>query len=161
MRLSMTPEFLPGETIIKESPATRYYQRGLKGGSSNGKLWLTSQRLIFKAGFGYQMSLPLYNLSRVEPGVYGLFNFKVLHLTFDNGREERFSIQQPETWPEAVLAAKAGASPLPEALPQLAQQEKSANTAVLAVIGLVLASIFICVAPMACLIPALLLVPAS
>lgn len=161
MRLSMTPEFLPGETIIKESPATRYYQRGLKGGSSNGKLWLTNQRIIFKAGFGYQMSLPLYNLTGVEPGVYGLFNFKVLHLTFDNGREERFSIYQVETWPEAVLAAKAGASPLPDVLPQLAQQEKSANTAMLAVIGLIFASILVCAAPMVCLIPALLLVPAS
>lgn len=161
MRLSLTPEFLPGETIIKESPATRYYQRGLKGGSSNGKLWLTNQRLIFKAGFGYQMSLPLYNLTGVEPGVYGLFNFKVLRLTFDNGREERFSIHQIETWPEAVLAAKAGASPLPDALPQLAQQEKSANTAMLAVIGLIFASIVVCTAPMVCLIPALLLVPTS
>jgi hypothetical protein len=157
MGLSLTPEFLPGETVLKESPATRYYQRGFRGGSSNGKLWLTNQRLIFKAGFGYQMGLPLYNISRVETGVYGLFNFKVVQLTLDNDRQERFSVHEVESWPAAALAAKLDAPPLPQELTKLAEQEKSARRLFLAVVGVMLTMIVLCAAPVVCLAPILVL----
>lgn len=157
MALSFTPEFYPGETILKESRATRYYRRGLKSGASNGRLWLTDRRLIFKAGFGYNMTLPLYNISEVNIGTYGLFNFKVLHLKFDNGREERFSIFEVESWPETLLAAKVEAPPLPEALAEQARQEQQSNKIMLAVIGLIFGTILLCTAPMLCLFPALML----
>lgn len=154
---SLMPEFLPGETILKESQATRYYQSGRR--SSNGKLWLTNQRLIFKAGFGYQMAWPLYNVSQVATGVYGLFNIKVLHLIFDNGREERFSIHQVESWPEVILAAKADAPPMPAELEKLSEQEKSNRRVVLLIIGMVMGVIFLCMAPLLCLISILSLSP--
>jgi len=157
MALSFTPEFHPGETILKESRATRYYRRGLKGGASNGRLWLTDRRLLFKAGFGYSLTLPLYNITGVDVGTYGPFNFKVLHVTLDNGREERFSILEVESWPETLLAAKVEAPPMPEALAEQARQEQQANKIMLAVIGLIFGTILLCTAPMLCLFPALML----
>ncbi len=157
MEITFMPQFLPGEVVLKESRATRYYQPGRR--SSNGKLWLTNQRLIFKAGFGYQMAWPLFNVSQVTTGVYGLLRIKVLHLIFDNGREERFSIHQVENWPQEVLAARAGAPPLPAELEKLSEQEKSARRVALTIIGLVMGVIFLCMAPLLCLIPLLLLPP--
>lgn len=155
MKLSLTPELLPGEVVLKENRATRYYQPGRR--SSNGKLWLTNQRLIFKAGFGYQMGWPLYDVSQVTTGVYGLFNIKVLHLIFDNGREERFSIHQGESWPQEVLAARAGAPPLPAESEKLAQQEKSARRLGLTLIGLIAGVIFVCITSLLCLVSTSLL----
>lgn len=152
MKFSLMPELLPGEVVLKESQATRYYQPGRR--SSNGKLWLTNQRLIFKAGFGYQMAWPLYDVSQVTTGVYGLLNIKVLHLIFGNGREERFSIHQVESWPQEVLAARAGAPPLPVEWEKLAQQEKSARRIALTIIGLIAGVIFLCIMPLLCLISA-------
>jgi hypothetical protein len=157
MALSFTPEFYPGETILKESRATRYYRRGLKGGASNGRLWLTDRRLVFKAGFGYSMILPLYNITNVEIGSYGPFSFKVLHVTLDNGQEERFSILEVESWPESLLAAKVEAPPMPEALAEQARQTEQANKIMLAVIGVIFGSILLCAAPMLCLFPVLML----
>jgi hypothetical protein len=147
MPFSLTPEFLSGEIVLKESRATRYQRKG-----SNGKLWLTDQRLIFKAGFGYQMAWPLYNVSQVTTGAYGLFGIKVLHLIFDNGREERFSVHEVESWPEAVLAAKASAPPLPGELEKLSQQEKNAQRVVLVIFGLVMAAILLSMSLMFCLV---------
>lgn len=147
MPFSLTPQFLPGEITLKESRATRYLRKG-----SNGKLWLTNQRLIFTAGFGYQLNLPLYNVSQATTGAWGLFDIKVLHLIFDNGREEQFSVHQVESWPEAVLAAKAGAPPLPGELEKLSQQEQNAQRVVLGIFGIALAVILLSMSLMTCLV---------
>jgi hypothetical protein len=117
--IELKPELREGEAVLGEHGATVYRVRGnVSSRGSNIRLWLTNQRLILKAGFGPQRTLPLYALVNVREEQV-MFHTMV-RLEFTGGHLEWFTVQNQPEFLAALKAARANAPVIPQGV-ELAQ----------------------------------------
>lgn len=113
--LNLKPELREGETVLEEYGATVYRVRGhWSSAGSNVRLWLTNQRLILKAGFGPQRTLPLYAVVDVREEKIAWYT--MVRLEFANGHLERLTVQNQAQFLNALRTAQAKAPEIPEAV---------------------------------------------
>lgn len=111
--IDLKPELREGEVVRGEYGATVYQVRGdLSSRGSNIRLWLTNQRLILKAGFGPQRTLPLYALVNVREEKV-MFH-TMARLEFTGGHLEWFTVQNQSEFLAALKAAQADAPVIPQ-----------------------------------------------
>lgn len=127
--IELKPELREGEVVRGEYGATVYQVRGdVSSRGSNIRLWLTNQRLILKAGFGPQRTLPLYALASVREEKV-MFH-TMARLEFTGGHLEWFTVQnQPE-----FLAALKDAHTRAPVIPQGVERAQT-NPALLGLCG--------------------------
>jgi hypothetical protein len=127
--IELKPELREGEAVLGEHGATVYQVRGnVSSRGSNIRLWLTNQRLILKAGFGPQRTLPLYALVNVREEQV-MFH-TMARLEFTGGHLEWFTVQNQPQFLTALKAARANAPVIPQGV-ELAQT----NSALLGLFG--------------------------
>jgi len=131
----MKPSLYPNEKILKEGRATRYLAGPFRSSYARGKLVVTSHRLIFKNLF-QEIAYPLARIIHVSKQRYLLF--PVVHLDFDNGGVEQFSVSNPAEWIRIIEQAKANAPLLPDAtLPSPSAPPKISGLLIASALGLI------------------------
>jgi hypothetical protein len=124
LRRRAEEQLLPSERILLETPGTIvHYKRGQPSKAwrtVGGKLFLTTQRLVFLAHRGqpwhYQMSFPLEEIATVEPClILGTFTGGLKLVTIA-GSKELFTFGairdlESDRWAAAILRARYHAKP--------------------------------------------------
>jgi hypothetical protein len=118
---------LPGEAILLQDDNAVYIKNNLLGfgyQTLTGTLWLTTQRIMFRAAVPGTLTVyPLSHIARVLPVEVRIANktgrnssrpfTAALYLGFDDGGREYLIPQDIPAWAAAILAAKTGAPALP------------------------------------------------
>jgi hypothetical protein len=143
----LKPELIAEEVVLREYGCTVYMVRnGLSSRGSNVRLWLTNMRLILKAGFGPQRTLPLHAIVDVREEKIGFYN--MARIEFAGGHLEWFTVQDQTQFLAALQAARSGAPVVPvdaAPVPVAGQSGGQQSKAVIAVVVILAAAILVCV----------------
>ena len=110
--MTLTPQLLDGESVVRETGATVYMVRnGIRSGGSNVRMWLTNQRILLKAGLGPQRALPLSGIIKVSEEVINAFT--LLRVDFDDNHSEWFTVQDQSAFIALMEETRVNAPKLP------------------------------------------------
>ena len=141
--VGIKPELREGEAVLGEYGATVYQVKDrISSAGSNVRLFLTNQRLILKAGFGPQRTLPIYAISNIHEEKIGLYTMACLE--FSNGQQEWFTVQNQAQFLQALQAIRAQAPVIAEVVPQ-APAARGASGKAVAIILIVAGCVLVCI----------------